>query len=462
MRWESVQAFAGTSRTKSLVVYPHSIEECRAVIAHAKKEKRTVCPRGSGYTYGDMILNHGHLILNTSRMRRVIEWDPESGRMVVEPGVRFSDVFGLGLLTNWTLGACPGGMAVTIGGALSNNVHGKDSWKCGNFGDQVVECKLLLADGSIRTVRRDQDKEFFGAIAGGMGLLGVLTEITLQLRKVPSAYVEVTTIPSRHISQTVELLEGSRSKSDFSVAWVDAFARGPSLGRGFVTYARWLEGGRRATKEELAASLRMPTRIFDILPAKPTWRMLRPFFNPWGIKMVNRAMYQATRMQGRTSSTLLFTDYNFMHNKIPEMNQVYAPQGFLEFEPLLPRKDGTRHLTELLGLCQRSHGQSLLCAVKMHSADDYPLSFSGDGYSIGIDIQLRGRREQEVHAIAKDIFGYTRACGGKIYLAKDERLTPELFRQMYPRTNEFLQIKRRLDPDSIFSSDMFRRLFSTA
>ena len=462
LNWETVQAYAETCITRSMVVYPESIEGCIGVVDYCKKEGLTICPKGAGFSYGDMILNDQQVILDTSRMNRIIRWGDETGLMVVEPGVRFADIFKAALLSNWTLDSCPGGMEVTIGGAVSNNVHGKDSWKNGNFGDQVLEFKLLTAKGDILSVNRESNKNLFKATVGGMGMMGVIVEVTLQLKRVPSAFVEVSSFSVMNIEESLEILEKTRDNSDFSVAWVDAFADGSSIGRGFVATAKWIDAEIDLHEQRLADSLNIPTRIFGLLPARPVWFLARPVFRPWAIKYINKLNFYTSKLRNSsnnpTGESMLFTEYNFMHNKIPDLKHVYRPQGFLEFQPLIPRTGGVNAIEELLRLCKYYKCQSLLCGLKLHKADDYNISYSGDGYSVGVDIQIAGRDRDNIRQFADAIFNYTLDCGGKVYLAKDELLSREAFIKMYPGVREFLQTKNEIDPSGVFQSDMYRRL----
>lgn len=458
---EISRAFSETITTSSFVAYPTTIDGCLNIIDFCKKNGLSICPRGGGFTYGDMILNDGHVILNTLRMNDIMKWDANTGQIVVGPGVTFTDIFKRTLSDNWVLSSCPGGMGVTIGGAISNNVHGKDSWKNGNFGDQVISLKLLTSGGQSITVDRDKNRELFEAVIGGMGLLGIIVEATLQLKKIPSPFVEVSVLPVRNIEECIETLESSRSDSDFFIAWVDAFAWGADLGRGYVTKAKWIDTGMKADAEKLSKSLKVPTRIFGILPARPTWYLLRPFFQPFFIKSVNAAHYLLSRVKAKVvsnRSVMLFTDYNFMHNKIPDIKHVYRPHGFFEFQPILPRKAGIKAIKEYFTLCRDFGCQSLLCGVKVHREDDYMISFSGNGYSLPVVIQLRGRDKKQADRFARAIVDFVMEREGKIFLAKNDFLSTDVFKRMYPRYEEFVEVKRRLDPLQIFSSDMYRRL----
>jgi len=260
----------------------------------------------------------------------------------------------------------------------------------------------------------------------------------------------------------LEVMERSKEDSDFSVAWADAFATGNNIGRGFVTTAKWVDGKIGLEPKKLAESLSIPTRIFGILPARPFWFLARPFFRPWSIRLCNKLKYSISNLESVIHSvkeqTVLFTDYNFIHNKIPHLKRVFHPHGFVEFQPLLPKSGGAESIRKLFRLCQQFNSQSLLCGMKCHMSDDYIFSYSGDGYSIGVDIQIAGRNWGDIRNFANAVFEYTMNVEGKIFLAKDELLPREIFRQMYPRYKEFLRIKRMLDPSEVFQSDMYRRL----
>ena len=147
-----------------------------------------------------------------------------------------------------------------------------------------------------------------------------------------------------------------------------------------------------------------------------------------------------------------------MHNKIPDLKHVYRPFGFLEFQPLIPKISGRDAIQELFKICQHYKSESLLCGVKLHKEDEFLLSYSGEGYSIGIDLQVGGRNKEDIKKFSKVIFEYTLSCEGKIFLAKDELLSADYFKKMYPNSGKFLKIKKDLDPDQLFQSDMFRRL----
>jgi len=393
-------------------------------------------------------------------MDRILEWDPDRGRIVVEPGVTLGRLLQKVLPDGWAPSACVGGLGLTMGGALSNNVHGKDAWRVGNFGRQVVSARLMSGDGSLRRVDSAGDPELWNALPGSMGLLGIVTEMTLELRRIPSVYVESRAKPVGSLEEMLDSMERLREEADFVVSWADAFARGPALGRGSVEWARWIEAEKRPDPETLRRSLEDSEKIYGLVPAEPCWALLRPFSGSRMVRWGNRVRYHALRAAGPSRAALLFSDFNFIHKRIPNLKHIYRPEGLLEPQPLMPRDRARETIAWIFRLCQREGMESLLCGIKMHRGDDHPLSYAGDGFSFGIDIAMRGRDRGEVDAFSRRLYEFVAEAGGKTFLAKDEILPRDLFGAMYPGHAGFLAVKRRADPEGIFSSDMYRRLLA--
>jgi len=462
IKWEKVTAHAETHSTVSLVASPQSVDECRGVIEFAVKRELSICPRGQGYSYGDMILNDNHIVLNLRRMNQILDWSPESGRIVAEPGVTLGDVLFTSMSSNWTVNACPGTPGVSVGGAISNNAHGKESWKNGNFGDSVISLKLLIASGEILTIDRTEDRRLMEAVVAGMGLLGIIVEATLQLQKVPSPFIEVSLVPVKNTEEMIEVIERAREKFDSLTGWTDAFAKGPSLGRGCVSSARWIDAPTVMTKGRLEKSLNPSTKVFNLFPQEPTWFILNKIFQPSLMGLANFFQYNAFKVShalfGSKAPQMLFTEYNFMFNRLPGWPKLFHPYGYIELQPMIPRECGVAIIEKIYKMCQRHGFPSLMCGVKAHKKDDYIFSYCGDGYSMGIDIHFKARDRDRIRQLSRELFEYVLDCGGKTYLAKDLLLSRDLFERMYPRYKEFLEVKGRLDPFNLFQSDMYRRI----
>lgn len=460
--WQFVRAYAETKMTQSLVGYPVSTIQCIELLELAASRGMKVCPVGGGNTWGDMILNNGHIVLNTSKMNKILRFDRETGDIVVQPGVSFGEIFEVGLPNCWSLCSTPGGMSITIGGAISNNVHGKDGWSSGSFGNQGISMKLLISSGDILDVHREKDQKLFEAVVGGMGLLGVIVEATLKLKKIPSPFVNVSTIHVRNLRESIELLDKAKTEADFSFIWADAFSRGEALGRGFIKIARWVESKKRPTSREFKKSSATRKKVFGVLPARLTWTLGRSFCRPLVVRKINTISYLLSKYYYRMSRArrqeMLFTDFNWPYEQIPDVKIIYRPLGFLEFQPLIPKSAGIEAVEGLFSIFQHYGCEPFLCGIKAHNGDNNMISFSGDGYSIGGMFPVRGKSLDNINRFSRAVCEYTLSCGGKIYLAKDEYLSRDIFEKMYPRYKEFLDIKQRVDPVGLFSSDMYRRL----
>ena len=241
MEWQTVSSFVGSHVTRSLVANPESQAQCVEVLEFCRRNGLSICPRGSGRSYGDAILNDSNVLLDVSRMNRIIGIDEASGVVTVEAGARIVDVFERFHELGFTVPASPTDSTISIGGALAANVNGKESWRVGNFGDHVLQISLLTASGEILILNRDNHKELFHAVIGGMGLLGLVLEATLQLVRVSSPYLEVSITPAENIDSLIRQLDDLRDTADFIVVWIDGYSSGDKVGRSVIHATNWIE-----------------------------------------------------------------------------------------------------------------------------------------------------------------------------------------------------------------------------
>ena len=457
--WKSLQGYAETAHARCKVHTPNSVSEIQSVISEAKKSNVSICPYGKGLSYGDIALNDKNWLIDTSRLDKVLSFDENNGILVVEPGVSLGAVISQTLPKGWVPPVSPGDHRVTVGGALSNNVHGKNSWKLGNFGDSVISFKIVTAENLHIRASREENKDIFYAAIGGHGLLGVVTEVELQLLSVPSAYIDLEVIPCKNLDQLLQVSEESKRDNDLILAWVDCLATGKDLGRGFVERAKWCPDAGYASSTEIHKSLNESKSFLGFIPYDFIWLMLRPFWGRLLLKVLNFFLYSSSYRKAGKKVRLLYTDFNFIHKKVPDLKKVYRPHGFFEFQPLIPRKHGPSAVRRVLELCQKHRCESLLCAIKSHSSDKYLMSYSGDSYSIGIDIH-GGKRRSQIESFSQALFDLTNDLGGKIFLAKDHWMNSQSIQKMYPELPEFLKIKNQVDPQKTFNSDLYQRVYN--
>ena len=456
-----LSGYAETKFVESYLVYPDNLLEIKKIFKSCIKKKMTICFRGAGLSYADMITNKDNVLLDLSKYNKIISWNKISGEIVVESGVKFSQILKRSLKENYTLSSCPGSFDITIGGAISNNVHGKDSYKNGNFCKQIIEIGLMLANGKMLILNKENNYKLFKAVIGGMGLLGLITHAKIKLTKIPSPFVLSKSHVTKNIDEGIDLIENLKENNDFIVSWIDAFSKSKNIGRGIVSTANWIDKPK-FNSSKLKTSLEKSDKIFGLLPSHLTWKLIKPFFHSGYIKRYNMILYNYNYLKflfNLNKKREMFSTYNFIHNKLPDLKEVYKPYGFLEFQPLLPYKNIKHNLKKILKLCQSFGSESLLAGLKVHKSDDSLLSFQLDGYSIGIDLDVKSRKKQDLEIFCKDLFNLTTDCGGIIYLAKDEYLNKKYFKTMYPGLQEFLNLKKIYDPNNLFGSDIFNRLF---
>lgn len=467
MNWQSVTSLVGTRRTECLVAYPGSEAACGEAIAFCKRNKLSICPRGGGYSYGDIILNDHNAILDLSKMDRILDLDESTGLMTVEPGVRMIDIFRRVLHRRLALAAIPSESTITVAGAIGGNVNGKDGWRLGNFGDQVHALKLMMASGEVLDVDRSSDEALFRAVIGGLGLLGIIVQVTIRLQKIPSPFLEISRTPLGNLEQLLEHMAAVEASSDFAVIWLDTCATGSRLGRGVVHATRWV--GHDGTAEELR---RLVSASFARLEARlRQTRMLSPVtefvvttmlqIQKLSVPLFNKLYFFYSRIRHRlhtAENVESFLRYNFDASfMIPSAAAVCGFRGYT-VQVIFPRTEARAAITEMIKLCQASPCLPAKLIMRVHRQDDYLISFAEDGYSLNFELHPNRRHVRRMNQFVDDLVESVIRFGGRVHLAKDMVLTRDQFRRLFPKYREFLAIKQRVDPDELFQSDMYRRL----
>jgi decaprenylphospho-beta-D-ribofuranose 2-oxidase len=460
-QWTVLSSWTGATHAGSFLARARSVEHCAELLCQARGLGLKVSFRGGGCSYSDSIVNRDGLVIATTALNAILDWQPQTGRLRVQAGATMADLLRCCLPDGWVAAGIPGSLNVTVGGAMANNSHGKDSCCRGNFGAHVRRFTLLNGRGELQEVTPEQPPELFRAVIGGLGLFGLVVEAELQLVRVRSPQVLVETRIGRSIGETIEHIEASRDW-DYGQVWLDAYPSGTALGRGFAKLARYVEGPRAALAADLEKSLSVNDRLLGILPARATWRAGRWLFLPPAMPLVNWAYFQKATLEAKLvpAKTELFSKFYFFHNNIPDFYSAYRPPGFLEIQALLPKAKAAATLPELLRLAHRLDAVPVLSGMKRHLPDDFMLSFQGLGYSISFDLPLARRNRATLERSMRHLFAYIADAGGRVNLSKDETLPRDIFQTMYPRYADFWRLKAMHDPEGLFLCDMARRLLS--
>lgn len=436
--WKRIEltSWGRLSRAPCLAARPERMRELRTALE--VPEGRRLLAHGAGRSYGDVCLNDGEAVVLTGRLDRILAFDPAAATVAVEPGVTFGDLLDVFLPRGLLPPVSPGTAFVTMGGAVANDVHGKNQHHMGCFGDHVLWLDLLLPDGGIRRVSEAEDPDLFRATIGGIGLTGIITGICLRLVPVPS---NALVVRRRRMADLDAFLAGfeAASGASWSVGWIDALAQGASLGRGILE-----------TAEPSPESIPPPSRRTRSFPFDaPGWMLNRA-----GVRAFNAAYWRRVPAGGE-ERLLPYRTFLYPLDAIHGWNRMYGRAGFRQFQCVVPQAGGAAALRRLLEAVAANGDASFLAVLKsMGRAGRGLLSFAMPGYTLALDIPARPGSA----ALFAGLERITLEAGGRIYLAKDSMLSAAGFAAMYPDAGRFQAIRARVDPQGRLSSTMSRRL----
>ncbi len=462
---ETVAGWGGSNGGMSYVYRPNTVEGVAQVFELARQNGRSVGLRGGGNSYGDAAMNDENIVLDLRRMNRILTWQPENGRIRVEPGVTLQQLWEYTLEDGWWPPVCTGTMKVTIGGMAAMNVHGKNAWKVGHIGDHISEFDLMTPSGDILTCSREQNSDLFYATIGGFGMLGCFTSLTLQLKRIYSGLLKVEGTTRPTLAETMAYFDEHLPHSDYLVGWLDAFAKGDSLGRSELHKANLLPpSADPAPGQTLRLERqRLPDAIMGILPNSILWRFQKPFWNNVGMRFVNLGKFRAAWAKGTQHYLQPHALFHFLLDHF-DWKKPFGAGGLIQYQPFIPQKNALDAYTEMFKLCHRRGYPNYLSVLKRHRPDNFLLSYAMDGYSMAMDFRITRRNREKIVQLTQELDEIVREANGRFYFAKDSTARPEMVQTFWSAEtlNQFRALKQRTDPDNILQTNLWRRLFRNA
>ena len=443
----------GWARTAPSVAQVLSTPEAdvisKAVAQVADSGGRGVIARGLGRSYGDNAQNGGGLVVDMTPLNKIHSMDSGTHLVDVDAGVNLDQLMRAALPLGLWVPVLPGTRQVTIGGAIACDIHGKNHHSAGSFGNHVRSMDLLTADGDIRQLTPDgPEAELFWATVGGNGLTGIILRATIEMTPTETAYFIADGDVTAGLDETIAFhSDGSEDDYTYSSAWFDAISAPPKLGRAAISR------GSLATLDQLPKKLRRNPLKFDA-PQLLTFPDIFPngLMNKYSFTAVGELWYRKSGTYRGKAQNL--TQFYHPLDMFGEWNRAYGSAGFGQYQFVVP----TEAIEAFKGIMydiQKSGHYSFLNVFKLFGpGNEAPLSFPIPGWNVCVDFPIK----PGLNEFLNDLDGRVLEFGGRLYTAKDNRVQAKTFHAMYPRIDEWIAVRRKVDPNGVFASDMARRL----
>lgn len=447
------------------VFRPSSVEQIADAFADVRASGGSLALRGAGCSYGDASTNGGGHVLDLTAMNRIRSFDPSSGIAVCEPGVTIRDLWRQSIGYGYWPRVVSGTMQVTMGGAAAMNIHGKNNYRLGSFGEGVRSFELMTPKGELVRCSREQNPELFHAAIGGFGMLGCFTSLEIETKRVHSGRMRVWGIVARDLDHNFEILEDLHEDADYLVSWVDLHAKGAGLGRGLMHRADQMKPGEDPDGLRLFdASLQdVPSTLFGVVPKGWLWPGMWCAVASGQVGLVNWLKFQAGFREERRGPYLqTHGAFHFLLDYVPRWHWMTKPGGLIQFQPFLPKAEAPRVLRRLIELCQQRGHVPYLGVLKKHKPDPFLMTHAVDGYSMAMDICVSKRtsRRDSLWRLCREMADLVLDAGGRFYYAKDAVLTESSFARVHgaEAVGGFRALKQQWDPGGFFQTDLSRRL----
>ena len=394
-------------------------------------------PYGNGRSYGDSAL--GNNIITVRSHNLFLDFDESSGLLHVQSGVLLSEILDAFIPRGWFLKVTPGTRLITVGGAIASDVHGKNHHLEGCFSECTAMLSLMLPNGDIAECSKHDNSELFRATCGGMGLTGVILDAKISLRRINSTKISQTTIKTANLKETFNAFESNDSKH-CSSAWIDCLAKGSALGRGLLITGDFDDDG--SLDYESVPKLSIPFNFPSFI------------LNKFSVKCFNH-LYYARVKQPISTEVVDIDSFFYPLDSIEHWNRIYGAAGFAQYQFVLPKATSYDGLEEALNSISRAGLGSFLAVLKLCGrANENYLSFPMEGYSLALDFKIQKGIFNFFDELDQIVLKY----GGRLYLAKDSRVTKAVFEQGYPRIGKFRDLREKYEMTNKFNSMQSRRV----
>lgn len=434
-------------RVEALAARPERVAE--ALAALKDRGSQPVLAHGLGRSYGDAaLISNGRVIL-TRRLDRMLDFDPATGWLRCEAGVSIFDMVETFLPRGFFPPVVPGTQFVTVGGAVANDIHGKNHHVDGTFCDHIRRMEILTASGEIVACGPDLEPDLFWATVGGLGLTGVILTVEVKLARVESPYIDGESIRVENLDDFFRI-SGESGDFTHTVTWIDCGTRGKQMGRGIFMRGRHADASAKPPSELMGKVTDGLSPLLDVPVDGPSWLL-----NKATVKLFNAAYFRK-HPKGKISGIQHYAPFFFPLDFVRNWNRIYGARGFLQYQIVVPPDPDQRAIRAVLDEITRSGLGSFLAVIKEFGDHVHGgLSFPAPGVTLALDFANSGQPLLDLLARLDPIVV---EAGGRVYLGKDARLGKADFRKMYPQWEAWRATRDKWDPDHVFQSDLGRRL----
>jgi decaprenylphospho-beta-D-ribofuranose 2-oxidase len=439
-----LDGWGGTAPTRAHVSTPLNDDDAQRLVRAAPA--RGVVARGLGRAYGDAAQNAGGLVLDATALSGIIAADLEHGVVTARAGTSLQDLMEWLVPRGW-FPITPGTRLITVGGAIASDIHGKNHHRDGGFAAHVTSLELETPAGERLTLTPSGSPDAFRATAGGMGLTGIIVEATVQLIRVETGWMRVDTERARDLDELLDRLDREDDDYRYSVAWVDLLAGGARLGRSVIA-----RGDHASLAEMPAGAARLPAGAPGPRLAAPR-RVPATLLNRYSVAAFNELWYRrAPRLERGKAQPL--ESFFYPLDGVRGWNRLYGPGGFVQYQLVVPLGE-EELLRRIVARLHEADAPACLAVLKRLGSGRGLLSFPLTGWTLAVDFPARS---PDIGRLLDDADELVAEAGGRVYLAKDARLRPELLEAMYPELPRWREVRAGLDPEHRMWSDLARRL----
>lgn len=390
---------------------------------------------GQGRSYGDCCLNEDGILISTRRLNRLISFDTENGILECEAGITLAEILDFVIPKGWFLPVLPGTKYVSVGGAIANDVHGKNHHRAGTFGNHVLSFELLRSTGERLICSSQFNKELYHATISGLGLTGVILSAKLQLKPISSSRLAVEYFKFQNLAEFFELAKTTENKYEYTVAWLDCVADGRDFGRGIFMCGNHAEAPeKRIVKSKLTVPFYFPGFVL----------------NRYSVKLFNQFYFHRQALK-RDLQDVSTDSFFFPLDSIKNWNKIYGKKGFVQYQCVIPESN-QQQISDVLKTIVQAGQSSFLSVLKTFGSIASPgmLSFPTQGVTLALDMPFRGDKTLK---LLNTLDAMVMRAGGRVYPAKDACMNAAAFNAFYPQWQEF---SNYIDPK--FSSSLWRRV----